>query len=185
MMQKKAKKRSAALFLLLLFAAFFLSSCMRSQSKGVISEQFIAPTLIATIFKTPTIDPFQPTLDPRGPCTDNLTFLDDLSVPDGTVVEPGEEVVKQWQVQNSGSCEWTARYSLRNISGGSYGAEARQKLPVIPPGETGVIEITFTAPDIAGGHFSGWQAYDARGKPFGHVSMWSLSSVKNIEQEFI
>lgn len=144
-----------------------LTACMRSQSKGVISEQFIAPTLVATIFRTPTVDPFQPTMDPQGPCTNSLTFLDDLTVPDGSVFEPNQSFVKQWQIQNSGTCDWSNRYSARNISGFSMGADAKQKLPELATGETGVLEITFTAPPDFGSYYSQWQAYDARGKSFG------------------
>lgn len=163
-------RKSLRILLLVVFLigiSMLLSACMRSQSKGVISEQFIAPTLVATIFRTPTVDPFQATLNPQGDCTNSLTFLDDLTVPDGSIFEPEQSFVKQWQVQNSGTCDWTNRYSARNISGFSMGADAKQKLPELAAGETGILEITFTAPPDYGGYYSQWQAYDGRGKAFG------------------
>ncbi|MHC1772077.1 MAG: NBR1-Ig-like domain-containing protein [Flexilinea sp.] len=143
------------------------TSCMRSQSKGVTSSEFIPPTLVATVFKTPTTDPFRPTEDPRGPCDDNLEFVDDLTVPDGTVFAPGGEIDKKWQIKNSGTCEWISKYSIRMLSGDSMGAESKQKLQLLQPGETGEVEITFIAPDEPGSYYSQWQAYDAQGKPFG------------------
>lgn len=159
--------RTLLLLVFLIGISVLLPACMRSQSKGVVSEQFIAPTLVATIFRTPTVDPFMTTLNPQADCTNSLTFLDDLTIPDGSIIEPEQSFVKQWQVQNSGTCDWTKQYSARNISGFSMGADAKQKLPELAAGEIGVLEITFTAPPDYGGYYSQWQAHDARGKAFG------------------
>ncbi len=167
MMIRQRRKRFIFLCSLMFLSTAIVTGCLRSQSEGVLSSQFIPPTLVATSFKTPTTDPFQPTIDPRGPCTNDLTFIDDLTVPDGTVFEPGAEIVKRWQVENSGTCEWTAKYSVRILSGASMGAEPKQKLEPIAPGETGSVEIVFHAPEETGEYYSQWQAYDDRGKPFG------------------
>jgi hypothetical protein len=117
----------------MILAVLFISSCMRSQSKDVTSSEFIPPTLVATAIKTATTDPFRPTEDPRGPCEDNLDFVEDVTVPDGTVFQPGEEIVKKWKVKNSGTCEWISRYSIRMLSGNSMGAETKQKLKLLKP----------------------------------------------------
>ena len=97
-----------------------------------------------------------------------MLFLEDLTVPDGTVVQPGEEIVKRWKVRNSGDCDWNSRYSLRYIAGDLMGAKERYKLIQLQPGEEGTIEITFTAPEYVGGYYSGWQAYNAKNEPFGN-----------------
>ncbi len=144
-----------------------LFGCTRSQSTGSDSKQYIPPTLVATLYKTPTADPFQPTEDHTAPCTNNLSFVEDLSVPDGTVYQSGDQVVKQWKVQNSGTCEWNSKYSVRNLSGYLMGAQKRQKLELIAPGQEGTVEITFTAPAEPGDYYTQWQAYDSKGKPFG------------------
>jgi len=160
-------KRRFSICILMILAVLFISSCMRSQSKDVTSSEFIPPTLVATAIKTATIDPFRPTEDPRGPCEDNLDFVEDVTVPDGTVFQPGEEIVKKWKVKNSGTCEWISRYSIRMLSGNSMGAETKQKLKLLKPGEEGEIEITFIAPDEPASYYSQWQAYNAQGKSFG------------------
>ena len=167
-MNRFATKRFVSLCVLTALSILLFAACTRSQSKGVVSSQFIPPTLVATAFKTPTTDPFQPTANPRGPCTDDLTFIDDLTVPDGSVFAPGEQIVKQWQVENSGTCEWTSKYSVRILSGSSMGAAGKQKLPSIPPGEEGMVEVIFTAPEEIGNYYCQLQAYDDSGKPFGH-----------------
>ncbi len=160
-------KRRFFLFLLAILVVLIGTSCMRSQSKGVTSSAFVPPTLIATSVKTPTVDPFRPTEDLRDPCDDQLTFVDDVTVPDGTVFAPGEEIVKTWKVKNSGTCEWLSKYTIRQLSGSSMGAEQKQKLHPIAPGENGDITITFTAPETPGSYYSQWQAYNAQGKSFG------------------
>lgn len=55
-------------------------------------------------------------------CTDNLAFLEDITIPNGTVVVPGESVDKRWLVQNSGSCNWDDRYRLKFVSGSELNA---------------------------------------------------------------
>ncbi len=148
-------------------AALGASGCKMPMREGSPSL-FIPPTLVATAFRTPTPDLFQPTPDPRGNCVNDLLFLEDLTVPDGTVVQPGEEIVKRWKVRNSGDCDWNSRYSLRYIAGDLMGAKERYKLIQLQPGEEGTIEITFTAPEYVGGYYSGWQAYNAKNEPFGN-----------------
>ena len=147
------------------FSTAIVTGCLRSQSEGVLSSQFIPPTLVATSFKTPTTDPFQPTIDPRDPAP-RLTFIVTWPFRMG-LFWTRAEIVKRWQVENSGTCEWTAKYSVRILSGASMGAEPKQKLEPIAPGETGSIEIVFYAPEETGEYYSQWQAYDDRGKPFG------------------
>ena len=46
-------------------------------------------------------------------------------------------------------------------------ANSRQALPELAPGEEGEVTVIFTAPQVAGRYYSGWQAYDAKGDPFG------------------
>jgi hypothetical protein len=109
--------------------------------------------------------PLQPTETP--PCTDNLTFLEDLSIPDGSLVVPGQLLDKRWRVQNSGSCNWDERYRLKLIAGPDMGASSEQALIPARSGSTALIRILFTAPSEAGTYRSAWQAYDPQGRPFG------------------
>src|SRR5690349_13245476 len=45
------------------------------------------------------------------PCND-LKFISDSSVPDGTQMTPGQEFVKTWKVKNIGTCTWTTAYNI-------------------------------------------------------------------------
>jgi hypothetical protein len=108
-----------------------------------------------------------PTPTPAGPCTDDLHFIKDLTVPDGTQVQPGEAIDKQWLVENSGTCNWDSDYRLKLVDGDPLGVPSEQALYPARAGAQVTLRILFTAPQGAGRHTSTWQAFDPQGRPFG------------------
>ncbi len=108
---------------------------------------------------------FQATPTPQ--CTNNLSFITDLTVPDGTQVAAGSPVDKQWQVENNGTCNWDGRYRLKFIAGADLGAPLVQALYPARSGTQPAIRITFTAPAEPGTYRSAWQAYSPQDEPFG------------------
>jgi hypothetical protein len=127
------------------------------------------PTVAATPIIFPTDTP-SPTLEPPTPlppCTDDLSWLADLTYPDDTTVQPGQSIDKQWSVQNSGTCDWDARYKLRNINGETLGAPAEIPLYPARAGAQVILRILFLAPSAAGTYKSEWQAITPSGELFG------------------
>ena len=57
-----------------------------------------------------------------------MSFVSDVTIPDGSEVEANSTMDKRWEVENSGGCNWDERYRLRLISGDSLGAEEEQML---------------------------------------------------------
>ena len=102
-------------------------------------------------------------------CTNNLVWQYDLTVPDSSIFFPGEEIDKQWLVQNTGDCNWNRNYRLRLISGPALGASPEQALYPARAGSLATIRILFTAPYETGMVQSVWQAYDPQGQPFGDL----------------
>ncbi len=155
-------------FFTLALVALWLAGCggFRSQETSL----YRPPTEVAArATATPTIpvapEPLRPTSTP--PCTDNLTFQEDLTIPDGTQVSPGQALDKRWQVENSGTCNWDSRYRMKLIGGPAMGAAEEQSLYPARSGAKPVIRILFTAPDEPGTYRSAWQAYNPQGEPFG------------------
>jgi hypothetical protein len=109
--------------------------------------------------------PAIPTSPP--PCADGLSFLDDVTIPDYTVVAPGSSLDKQWLVQNSGSCNWDNRYRLRLVSGDPLGVSPEQALYPARAGMQATLRILFTAPLEGGEYVSEWQTFDPNEIPFG------------------
>lgn len=150
-----------------LVLGLLLGGCRRQPGGGP-QEVFVPPPLPVASPQAPT-----PTVTVEGlptptpPCRNGLTYLEDLTIPDGTVVSPGETLDKQWKVRNSGTCNWDARYHLRLVDGVALGAE--RELPLYPAraGAEAVIRIQFIAPQDPGVYISTWQAVDPNGQYFG------------------
>ena len=101
------------------------------------------------------------------PCANNLTFVRDLTIEDGTAVLPGVSMDKQWLVTNSGTCNWDSGYRIKLISGDALGAPTEQALYPARAGTQVTLRIVFTAPMETGTYQSKWQAFDPDGIAFG------------------
>jgi len=98
----------------------------------------------------------------------NLVYVSDVTIPDNTVVRPGESFTKTWRVQNSGSCAWGAGYKFSLIGGDAMGAQALTLTQTVAPGATYELSVPMTAPSTGSGTLTGtWRMSDAAGAFFG------------------
>lgn len=123
------------------------------------TEQSISPS--------PTTGRAEQPLAQTVECQDQLTFLSDITIPDGTVVSPESTLDKRWEVENSGSCNWDGSYRIRLIAGPDLGAQKEYALFPARNGTRAAIRIVFKAPLEPGPYRSAWQAFNPRGEPFG------------------
>jgi hypothetical protein len=145
-----------------------LAGCLAGENRATETPvaNFIPPTYAPSAGINQVQQPTPlPTRQPN--CDNQLQFLDDLTIPDGTEVSPGEELIKRWLIRNQGSCNWNTSYSLQLISGLSLGARKIQQLVPARPATDAIVEIVFTAPDNPGRYNTWWQAYDPDGNRFG------------------
>jgi hypothetical protein len=103
----------------------------------------------------------------EGPCTNNLGFLADITVPDGTQFEPGKPIDKQWRVRNTGTCEWGPDYRLVLVSGNALSGRGEIALYPARPGNEAILQMAMVAPQEPGSYSGRWQARDPAGKLFG------------------
>ena len=108
-----------------------------------------------------------PQPSPSPACSPGLAFLEDITIPDGTPVNQGETLDKRWLVENTGSCNWDDRFSIKLIAGPDMAAQPEYALFPARSGSQAEIRILFTAPQESGVHRSAWQAYDPQGELFG------------------
>jgi len=160
------RKQAFLIFIL----AFLLASCgggaedaagvylPPTQAGSQTGGDEILPTQVISIGPQPT---------PEVVCANNLYYLDDLTVPDGSIFPPGAAIDKQWLVENNGDCSWDSRYRLELVAGVAMGVPEEQALYPARAGSQAVIRIIFTAPAELGSYRSEWQAYDPQGVPFG------------------
>jgi hypothetical protein len=102
-----------------------------------------------------------------GPCTNNLEFIQDVTIPDGTSISVGAAIDKQWLVNNNGTCNWDSTYRLKWIGGDPLGAAQEQALYPARAGTQVTLRISFTAPTAEGTFESAWQAYGSDDVAFG------------------
>lgn len=126
----------------------------------------IQPTQEIVVIESTPLPTIFPTTNPAD-CVNDLTFLEDLTVPDNMFATFGLALDKQWLVENSGTCNWNSAYRLRNIGGAALGAPEEIALYPARAGTQTTLRILFTAPFAEGVYESAWQAIDANGNPFG------------------
>lgn len=164
------RNQSAWIFLALCSIMLLVSCSLwqpdRSDPRSKSQPQFVPPTLAASTPVTSALVTPLPVSQTPG-CTDNLKWLSDLTIPDGTFVQRGVTLEKQWEVENNGSCHWTKDYSLRLIGGPDLGANSTQSLYPAQSGTRAVIDVIFTAPMELGTYRTAWQAYNPSGQLFG------------------
>lgn len=100
---------------------------------------------------------------------DQARFVEDVTIPDGTVFAPAERFTKTWRLENTGTCTWTSSYSLVFVEGDRLGAQ--EALPLsstnIPPGSEVLVSVEMTAPDSNGRYRGDWKLRNSGGQVFG------------------
>lgn len=155
------------------FCLVFLLSACGGQSTPTLYSPPTQDNLFNVPSQTPDSDlepePGMPSPQPSPSpaCTPGFTYLEDITIPDGTLVSQGEILDKRWLVENSGSCNWDDGFSLRLIAGPSMTDQLEYALFPARSGAQAEIRIVFTAPQETGVHRSAWQAFDPLGEVFG------------------
>jgi len=101
---------------------------------------------------------------------DSLTYVADATVPDNTVMSPGQDFIKTWRVSNTGACPWGAGYVL--VYAGYSDQMTGQFIAmteVIQPGEEVEVSVQFKAPSQTGEYLSAWTMRNPQGVTFPQV----------------
>lgn len=117
-----------------------------------------APTASATPAQTAT-----PTIN----ICDNSSWVADASVPDNTVMTPGQAFEKTWRVKNIGSCTWTGAYTIRYGYGDRIGGQDTYISQEVLANQEAEISLKLTAPTKPGTYRGYWRLYNNNGYAFG------------------
>jgi len=126
----------------------------------------INPTKAIIVVQSTPLPTILPTVNAEE-CFSNLTFIEDITIPDNSFVTTGSSIDKQWLVENSGTCHWNSDYRLKHIGGAALDAPEEIALYPARAGTRATIQILFTAPFTDGVYESAWQAHDPKGIAFG------------------
>jgi hypothetical protein len=122
-------------------------------------------TTAPTIAPPPTISP---TLSPTATqICDKAQFVSDISIPDGTILTPGETFTKTWRIKNTGTCSWTPAYTVVFDHGDQMsGPSAQALVGNVNPGQSVDISVNLTAPAASGNYKGYWKLRNAAGVTF-------------------
>lgn len=170
--------------LLLMALAISLSACnlptarptqdpnaILTEAAGTIQAQLTADALLTAAAVTntppaPSSTPIPPTATQTPlptitstPVCDLGNFIQDVTISDGTIMEPGKTFTKTWRVKNVGSCTWNANYQLIFDTGEPMGGPASQPVTsgVVAPGQVLDISVNLTAPSKPGNYRGYWR----------------------------
>lgn len=139
-------------------------------------DQTVVPTQtlppVSTWTSVPTIEHTRPAIEtPTAEVACNQAAAGhpiDVTIPDGTVMAPGETFSKTWRLENVGTCTWTTLYALTFFSGNSLNAHQVNYLPTeVEPGDVIDITVDMEAPMTIGSYQSNWMLSGVDGELFG------------------
>jgi hypothetical protein len=100
-------------------------------------------------------------------CENDSEFLEDISIPDYSIIERDEIFVKLWRVRNNGTCTWTPAYKTNFSQGNPLEWQAMAIADIVAPGEETEVSVTIQSPAIPGIYQTWWQLSDEQGQNFG------------------
>jgi hypothetical protein len=95
----------------------------------------------------------------NAPCTYRATFLGDVTIPDNTLISPGQPFRKTWRLRNDGTCAWGPNavvHSITNINNNPFGAPVMLDMPSVLPGGVVDLSIDMIGPNTSGVQRSEW-----------------------------
>ena len=97
-----------------------------------------------------------------------LSFVKDVSIPDGTQMTPGQSFTKKWLVQNTGTCAWEPGFTWNIVGGESMSGVAVTLNQRVEPGNQYEFSVPMIAPTNKTGKLRGtWRLADANNNFFG------------------
>ncbi len=146
-----------------------LTSAVTATSAIPTPTNTLEPSATATVTQTMpptnTSAPVQPTSAPQ--VCDKAAFVADVTIPDGTVMDPGEEFTKTWRLKNVGTCTWNTDYAAVFKYEDDMDAPDEVKFDeTVAPGETIDISVDLVAPEQKGEYTGYWILQNADGKEF-------------------
>ncbi|KAJ2682582.1 hypothetical protein IWW39_005938 [Coemansia spiralis] len=100
-------------------------------------------------------------------------FVEDVTIPDGTIMAPGESFVKIWSVANMGDSEWPKDTMLVHIEGEPSIPGNQKTVPIVVSKryEQVGIAVDLVAPMEPGRYVSQWRLMTSDGQYFG-TGLW-------------
>jgi murein DD-endopeptidase MepM/ murein hydrolase activator NlpD len=131
-----------------------------------IGQELVIPREGQALERTPTSTSTPATVLPQA------QFIRDITIPDKTVVSPGQAFTKTWRFRNNGAVPWGEGVKLVFVEGTYKGFESNKmdgpdfvNVPNVASGETVDVSVDLVAPMEAGRYYrSYWRLQLANGE---------------------
>jgi hypothetical protein len=114
--------------------------------------------------------PSGPTASLGDSCNNNV-FEADITIPDNSIMKPGEDFIKTWQVKNTGTCTWDEGYVLVFIGGDRaidpVNYQFKKSTDFVKSGDSVQLSVPLTAPLTPGKYQGTWRMQSDSGYYFG------------------
>ena len=140
-------------------ARFTLQAVLQSTETPPPPGGTPAPAATSTLGYPPTLTtvPGQPTPTGNGKPCYIMTFVADVTIPDGMIIAPGNKFTKTWRVRNDGNCVWDKNYFVELDKGDAMSTVTKFPLTkTVYPGDSYDISIDMTAPATDGIYSGYW-----------------------------
>jgi len=149
-------------------AATFAALAGTILAGGIIPGRFTSLTGIPAFGTSAVSCPARPDPGDRPLVScDDVRFVADVTIPDGTTVRAGHTFAKTWEIQNTGLIRWQGRYLTRQglLAGPGLCASVSQvAIPPTQPGQDVQLSVTFTAPSLPGSCRVDWKMTNGLGQ---------------------
>jgi hypothetical protein len=140
-------------------ARFTLQAVLKATETPLPPVETPVPEATATLGYPPTqtTAPGLPTPTENGKPCYAMTFIADITIPDGMIVPPGSKFTKTWRVRNDGNCVWDPSYAVVLDQGDAMTPVTKFPLTkTVYPGDSYDISIEMTAPTTDGIYSGYW-----------------------------
>jgi len=113
-------------------------------------------------------------------CADSI-FIQDITIPDGTVETPGTVFQKVWRMQNTGTCAWGGGFKFAFAYGTNLGIgplTITLTTDSVPAGGSKDFGITLTAPSVPNTYTGCWKMQTNQGYWFGQAACVTIKVSK-------
>ena len=148
---------------------------LAAQASSATPTITLLPSVTPTVWLSPTFTPITPTTQSisisystANGCYD-AAYVSDVTIPDGTVLAPGEAFTKTWKFQNTGGCDWSEDFWITFSSGEDMDGDDTEIDEAVAAGDSVSVSVSLVAPDDEGTYTGYWKLATEDGTVFGET----------------
>ena len=149
-------------------APIFVTSTLPPTKAGLSLPTNIPPTSTldpstTTTPSTPGGTAETPSSSAAGDCQDSALLVQDVTVPDNSLMTRSAKFTKTWRFMNNGKCNWSG-YTISFVAGDRMQTPDSAPVPETAAGQTVDVSIELTAPSVDGSYTGFYELKNSKGE---------------------